>query len=49
MRELRLERVDRLPVAESPLAEGLRGIGFRPSYRSWLLTPDARGAVPIRR
>jgi len=37
MRELRLERVDRLPPAESPLAEGLRAIGFRPTYRSWLL------------
>ena len=37
MRELRLERVDRLPPAESALAEALRAIGFRPSYRSWLL------------
>ncbi|HET8586253.1 MAG TPA: DEAD/DEAH box helicase, partial [Candidatus Limnocylindria bacterium] len=37
MRELRLERVDRLPVAESPLADALRELGFRPSYRSWLL------------
>ncbi len=39
MRELRLERVDRLPVAESSLAEELRQLGFRPSYRSWLLEP----------
>ncbi|MEX1073129.1 MAG: DEAD/DEAH box helicase [Chloroflexota bacterium] len=37
MRELRLDRVDRVPPAESALAEALRAIGFRPSYRSWLL------------
>ena len=37
MRELRLERVDRAPVAESPLAEPLREVGFRPSYRGYLL------------
>jgi ATP-dependent Lhr-like helicase len=39
LRELRLERVDRLPPAESDLAEALRKLGFRPSYRSWLLRP----------
>ena len=39
MRELRLERVDRVPPAESLLAGALRGIGFRPSYRAWLLRP----------
>jgi ATP-dependent Lhr-like helicase len=39
MREVRLERVDRVPPAESLLAEALRGIGFRPSYRAWLLRP----------
>ena len=39
LRELRLERVDRVPPAESALAEALRGLGFRPSYRSWLLRP----------
>jgi ATP-dependent Lhr-like helicase len=39
LRELRLERVDRVPPAESALAEALRGLGFRPSYRSWLLQP----------
>jgi ATP-dependent Lhr-like helicase len=39
LRELRLERVDRVPPAESALAEGLRGLGFRPTYRSWLLRP----------
>ncbi len=39
LRELRLERVDRVPPAESTLAEALRGLGFRPSYRSWLLRP----------
>jgi ATP-dependent helicase Lhr and Lhr-like helicase len=37
MRELRLERVDRLPVAESTLADALRELGFRPTYRAWLL------------
>jgi ATP-dependent Lhr-like helicase len=39
LRELRLERIDRVPPAESLLAEALRGVGFRPSYRSWLLRP----------
>ena len=39
LRELRLERVDRLPPGESPLAARLRELGFRPSYRSWLLRP----------
>jgi hypothetical protein len=39
MRELRLERVDRVPPAESAIAELLRGLGFRPTYRSWLLRP----------
>ncbi|MGZ6214332.1 MAG: hypothetical protein ACXWMG_05220, partial [Candidatus Limnocylindria bacterium] len=39
LRELRLERVDRVPPAESVLADALRGIGFRPSYRAWLLRP----------
>jgi ATP-dependent Lhr-like helicase len=39
LRELRLERVDRLPPAASVLADALRGLGFRPSYRSWLLRP----------
>ncbi len=36
-RELVLERVDREPVAGSPLAEPLRALGFRPSYRGYLL------------
>jgi len=39
LRELRLERVDRLPPGESSLAARLRELGFRPSYRSWLLRP----------
>jgi ATP-dependent Lhr-like helicase len=39
MRELRLERVDRGPVAESALAEPLRDAGFRPTYRGWMLRP----------
>jgi hypothetical protein len=37
MRELRLERVDRGPVAESLIAEPLRDAGFRPSYRGYIL------------
>jgi ATP-dependent Lhr-like helicase len=37
LRELRLERVDRVPPAESSLAAELRAIGFRPSYRAWVL------------
>ncbi|MGQ0608612.1 MAG: Lhr family helicase, partial [Chloroflexota bacterium] len=36
-RELRIERIDRGPVGESPLAERLAAIGFRPSYRGYLL------------
>ncbi|MGH2358218.1 MAG: Lhr family helicase, partial [Candidatus Limnocylindria bacterium] len=36
-RELRLERVDRLPPRESALAERLTAAGFGPSYRGWLL------------
>jgi ATP-dependent Lhr-like helicase len=40
MRELRLERVDRLPVGQSALADELRELGFRPSYRAWLLQPQ---------
>jgi ATP-dependent Lhr-like helicase len=39
LRELRLERVDRVPPAESALAGALQALGFRPSYRSWLLRP----------
>ena len=38
-RELRIERVDRGPVGESPLAENLAEAGFRPSYRGYLLRP----------
>ncbi len=37
MRELRLERIDRAPVGESPLAESLREAGFRASYRGYVL------------
>ena len=40
LRELRLERVNRVPPAESELAERLRAMGFRPTYRSWLLRPS---------
>ncbi|MDP9250114.1 MAG: hypothetical protein M3O78_01945, partial [Chloroflexota bacterium] len=50
LRELRLERVDRVPVGDSPLAARLREIGFRPSYRSWLLRRDTdRGANVMSR
>ena len=38
-RELRLERVDREPVEKSGLAEALQALGFRPSYRGYLLRP----------
>jgi ATP-dependent Lhr-like helicase len=41
MRELRLERVDRLPPAESRLGEALRDVGFRPSYRGWILRRES--------
>ena len=37
MRELAIERVDRLPPSESGLADALRALGFRPSYRAWIL------------
>ncbi|MDQ3690109.1 MAG: DEAD/DEAH box helicase, partial [Chloroflexota bacterium] len=36
-RELRIERIDRAPVGESPLADMLTDIGFRPSFRGYLL------------
>jgi ATP-dependent Lhr-like helicase len=49
MRELRLERVDRVPPAESALAEPLRALGFRPSYRSWLLRPQVGSPAGDRR
>ena len=46
MRELRLERVDRLPPAESGLAAPLTAAGFRPTYRGWILRREAgSGAV----
>jgi ATP-dependent Lhr-like helicase len=48
MREMRLERVDRVPPAESRLAEQLRALGFRPSYRAWLLRPQAGAPVSRR-
>ncbi len=37
MRELRLERVDRGPVAESSLADALRDVGFHTGYRGYVL------------
>ncbi|HLY35810.1 MAG TPA: hypothetical protein VKU35_03770, partial [Candidatus Limnocylindria bacterium] len=40
-RELVIERVDREPVAGSRLAVPLRALGFRPSYRGYLLRSDA--------
>ncbi len=44
LRELRIERVDRLPVATSPLAGALQELGFRPSYRGFLLRPTPPGS-----
>jgi ATP-dependent Lhr-like helicase len=44
MREMRLERVDRMPPGESPLAPLLTEIGFRSSYRAWVLRPVATGS-----
>ncbi|HYN63051.1 MAG TPA: hypothetical protein VES36_00485, partial [Candidatus Limnocylindrales bacterium] len=49
MRELRLERVDRVPPAESAIAEQLRELGFRPTYRSWLLRGREVGGVALPR
>ncbi|MGI8658655.1 MAG: Lhr family helicase, partial [Candidatus Limnocylindria bacterium] len=37
LRELRLERIDREPVADSPLAARLEAIGFRRGYRGYVL------------
>jgi len=37
LRELNLERVDRVPPAESTLAPALREVGFRQAYRGWSL------------
>jgi len=37
VRELRLDRVDRGPVAESALADALRDVGFHTSYRGYVL------------
>jgi ATP-dependent Lhr-like helicase len=39
MREMRIERVDREPVAGSALVEPMTAVGFRPSYRGWILRP----------
>jgi ATP-dependent Lhr-like helicase len=44
MRELRLERVDRLPPAESSLANPLTAVGFRPTYRGWIFRATAGSA-----
>jgi hypothetical protein len=37
LRELRIERVNREPVAASELASALTAVGFRASYRGFLL------------
>ena len=37
LRELRIERIDRLPPAESPHGARLIELGFRPGYRGYLL------------
>ncbi|CAN5240845.1 ATP-dependent helicase [soil metagenome] len=41
IRSLQIERVDGLPVAESPARELLAAAGFRPGYRGWLLRSEA--------
>jgi ATP-dependent Lhr-like helicase len=38
-RSLQIERVDGVPVTESPHAESLGNAGFQRSYRGWLLKP----------
>ncbi|MEO6350876.1 MAG: hypothetical protein ABIP53_09510, partial [Candidatus Limnocylindrales bacterium] len=38
-RSLQVERVDGVPVGESPHAESLANAGFQRSYRGWLLKP----------
>lgn len=43
LKELRLERVDRAPPGESVMAEALRSVGFRPSYRAGCCDPDLAG------
>ena len=50
MRELRIERVDREPIASSDLAPALTAVGFRPSYRGFLLrqSPGATGRTSPR-
>src|SRR5207248_870080 len=50
LRELVIERVDRDPVATSPLAEPLRAIGFRQAYRGWVLRAagPSSGSAAIR-
>ncbi len=42
LRALELQRIDGLPIGESPWRDRLAGLGFRPSYRGWVLRP-ARG------
>ena len=42
LRELNLERVDRVPPAESARATELREAGFRPAYRGWILRAGQR-------
>ena len=37
LRALQIERIDGLPIAESPQRELLEAAGFQPSYRGWLL------------
>jgi len=38
VRALTLERIDTVPVRESPAAESLRAAGFVPSYRGLRLS-----------
>jgi ATP-dependent helicase Lhr and Lhr-like helicase len=43
-RSLQIERVDGLPVSESPHRELLAEAGFQPAYRGWLLRGAGKGA-----
>jgi ATP-dependent Lhr-like helicase len=40
VRELSLQTVNRVPVAETPHAGALRTAGFRPAYRGWTWRPQ---------
>jgi ATP-dependent helicase Lhr and Lhr-like helicase len=47
VRSLQIERMNGVPVAESPGREALAGAGFRAGYRGWVLRADPAGQ-PLR-